>query len=295
MVKLVPRSKIQQKLNSFQEGSKIREKIRAPFNVSTINDIEEVDYISRDSTMEELYPNTVRLYDKDRDFVQKRDSIDMSKVIPYIPEKEITLTNAGNLTGVTLSTNMLDSIAKYAKRYNFPIMKAISIPATETGLGMFPSYTKLTPHYMNYYRKVGGNFKQNSYVTPTDLFNDHNYFISPEREIMNVILKEHFYDSTGARDSYINTNEAPTSSHIANSSWSNYFNSSIEDKIGKAGRTKERTGLYTENMDPYEHAFRYMKLGRYNSGDSNWEFRRAKREQELSNSPEIQEWIKSIK
>lgn len=298
MTKLIPRYKILQRINSFQKGSKIREKIRFPFNKSTINDIEGIDYIERDLTMKELYPNTTELYDRDRNFVQKRDSIDMSKVIPYIPEKEVVLTNAGDLTGVTLSTNLLDSIAEYAKVYNYPVMKAISIPATETGLGIFPSYTGLTPSEMNQYRNSGGNFKAQEYVTPTDLFNDHNYFISPEREVMNVVLKGKYHDSTGSRDSYINTNEVPTASHIFDSprqNWYNFFNQNVEDRIKNSGKPKKRIGLYKENMDPYEHAFKYAESGRYNSGDPNWEARRAKREQELLSSPEIQEWLKSIK
>lgn len=297
MTKLVPRSKLQQKINKFQKG-KIIEKIKAPFNVSRANDIEGIDYVWRDLTMKEVYPSTVKLYDRDRDFIQKRDSIDMSKVIPYIPEKEIVLTNAGDLNGVTVSTNLLDSIAKYAKKYNYPIMKALSIPAVETGLGIFPSYTKLTPSEMNWYRNKGGNFKRQEYVTPTDLFNDHNYFISPEREVMNIILKGTFHDSTGARDSYINTNEAPTAPSIDSpefSIWRDYFNQDIENRIKDSGKPKKRVGLYKEDIDPYEHAFKYAESGGYNPGDSTWESRRAKRELELSGSPEIQKWLKSVK
>lgn len=298
MTKLIPRSKIQQKINSFQKGNKIREKIRFPFDRSTIDDIEGIDYIERDLTMKELYPNTTELYDKDRNFVQKRDSIDMSKVIPYIQKKEIVLTHAGDLTGITLSTNLLDSIAKYAKIHNYPVMKAISIPATETGLGIFPSYTGLTPKEMNYFRNKGGSFKAQGYVTPTDLFNNHNYFISPEREVMNAVLKGKYHDSTGARDSYIDSNEVPTADHVSDSyrqNWYNYFNQNVEDRIKNSGKPKKRIGLYRENMDPYEHTFRYAESGRYNPGDPNWETRRAKRERELRSSPEIQEWLKSTK
>lgn len=55
--------------------------------------------------------------------------------IPYIAEKNIKLTNAGKLTGAEFSTNMLDSIAKYAARAKLPIKQAIGLAAQESSLG----------------------------------------------------------------------------------------------------------------------------------------------------------------
>jgi len=55
--------------------------------------------------------------------------------IPFIKDKEITLTNAGLYTGAKLSTNLLDSIAKYAKISGLPLKTAVGLVAKETSLG----------------------------------------------------------------------------------------------------------------------------------------------------------------
>lgn len=60
--------------------------------------------------------------------------------IPYIKEKEIKLTNAGKLTGARLSTNQLDSIAKYANRAGLPIKTALGLVGQESAFGNYFGY-----------------------------------------------------------------------------------------------------------------------------------------------------------
>lgn len=55
--------------------------------------------------------------------------------IPFIEDKAITLTNAGNATGARLSTNLLDSIADNAARAGIPLETALGIAVKETTLG----------------------------------------------------------------------------------------------------------------------------------------------------------------
>jgi hypothetical protein len=59
--------------------------------------------------------------------------------IPFIPEKKITLTNAGLATGAVLSTNLLDSIAVNAERAGLPIKTAIGLATKESTLNN-PTY-----------------------------------------------------------------------------------------------------------------------------------------------------------
>jgi hypothetical protein len=64
--------------------------------------------------------------------MQKKDS---AGIIPYIPEKAIKLTNAGKDTGVTFSTNLLDSIAKYSNITDLPLKSALGLAGQESTFG----------------------------------------------------------------------------------------------------------------------------------------------------------------
>lgn len=55
--------------------------------------------------------------------------------IPFIPEKQITLSNAGLATGAILSTNMLDSIADSAEKERLSLKTALGIATKESTLG----------------------------------------------------------------------------------------------------------------------------------------------------------------
>lgn len=56
-------------------------------------------------------------------------------IIPFIPEKQITLSNAGLATGAVLSTNMLDSIADSAEKERLSLKTALGIAVKESTLG----------------------------------------------------------------------------------------------------------------------------------------------------------------
>ena len=52
--------------------------------------------------------------------------------IPYIKNKAVTLTKAGRATGARVSTNQLDSIAKYANRAGLSIPTAFGMVIKES-------------------------------------------------------------------------------------------------------------------------------------------------------------------
>ena len=68
-------------------------------------------------------------------------------MIPFIEEKAITLSNAGKDTGVRLSTNMLDSIAKYADKADISLQDALGLAGQEStfGKGYFLDQSAITP------------------------------------------------------------------------------------------------------------------------------------------------------
>lgn len=78
-------------------------------------------------------PNTYRLKEKE----ESVDSITDPRPykIPYIKNKGVTLTNAGRATGAHLSTNMLDSIAKYSTITGLPFRDAVGLATKESTLG----------------------------------------------------------------------------------------------------------------------------------------------------------------
>ena len=69
------------------------------------NELDEI----RKSELESL--RTLQWYeDIEKRMINKRRETAKKYDIPFIPEKEITLTNAGSMTGSKISTNLLDSI-----------------------------------------------------------------------------------------------------------------------------------------------------------------------------------------
>lgn len=55
--------------------------------------------------------------------------------IPFIENKRVTLSDAGLATGAIISTNLLDSIAKYAEQTGLPIKTALGLATKESTLG----------------------------------------------------------------------------------------------------------------------------------------------------------------
>lgn len=84
--------------------------------------------------LKQLVPNHITK--SEQDTFNKRQKEEKNKyVIPYIPEKEITLTSGRYNTG-KISTNLLDSIYDAAKRTNTDVWTALAIAGNETGLGI---------------------------------------------------------------------------------------------------------------------------------------------------------------
>lgn len=84
--------------------------------------------------LKQLVPNYITSSEQQY-FNEKEDKEKNKYVIPYIPEKEITLTSGRYNTG-KISTNLLDSIYDAAKRTNTDIWTALAIAGRETGLGI---------------------------------------------------------------------------------------------------------------------------------------------------------------
>lgn len=64
-----------------------------------------------------------------------RNQANRISTIPFIRKKAITLHNAGIASGAKLSTNLLDSISKYAGEAGLPIETALGLATKESTLG----------------------------------------------------------------------------------------------------------------------------------------------------------------
>lgn len=103
--------------------------------------------------------------------------------IPYIKEKEIKLTNAGKLTGARLSTNQLDSIAKYASKAGLPIKTALGLVGQESAFGNYFGYANNAKD-LNTYNTQSKEIRDKYGIPTYKIVNYEN--LIPERTPTNV-------------------------------------------------------------------------------------------------------------
>ena len=117
-----------------------------------------------------------KLEDKTARRIQRfnADKINHSYDIPYIPEKEIVVPGVGRV-----STNALDSIAKYSVMAGIPLEEGLGLAAQETAFGANP--------YYNY----GSNSEANRALGNSSYF--RNYGVIPA----NYLVRDwHYFDLT---------------------------------------------------------------------------------------------------
>lgn len=205
-----------------------------------------------------------------------RKRVEKKYLIPFIEGKKVKLTNAGNASGVVISTNMLDSIAKYGKQVGIPALEAIGLFTQESTLGSHKDRTKGImydrPAPDNQWYSERTNYNGWS---PIVLSSDWNYFKdNPYVEYLNStaeITKEEVDRESKHRGRKIDK-------------W----------EIGRRHfRNQEKNFNYF--IPPILHALEYYKSGKYNSKEPDHTFKVRARAKELKNSPEIQEWMKTSK
>ena len=202
--------------------------------------------------------------EKAKNFQYLRNLTNEQGIIPFIEEKAIRLSNAGKDTGVRLSTNMLDSIAKYADKADIPLQDALGLAGQESTFGK-------------------GYFLDQHPITPSVLVSDWNYsddLLSADRTenpyigLMRTAQRK--YDSGGYDES--------GRFMIYNPDYIKALQGGLPfaDKEAKRLRT---------DIPVLEHAFKKFKSGKYNPGDPNHTQMVKDRGEALMQSPEIQKWI----
>ena len=154
----------------------------------------------------------------------------VNEQIPYIK-----LSKAGKLTGIKLTTNQLDNIAKYANKVELPIKTALGLVGQENAFGNYFGYAN-NAKFLNEYHKQG-EMNRDIFGIPT--YNIVNY----ERLLPNKI-------PTLVDDNADNPNQQNLVNNKANDVWGSpeiqkWYRTSPYVKHRLGGRCKLRNGGLT--------------------------------------------------
>ena len=178
-----------------------------------------------------------------------RNTSPNSYYIPYILEKEIKVPGAGRV-----SSNTLDSIAKYATKVGVPIDEAIGLAIEETNLGAIPNFSMKA--------NLDAYKKQNNKLMPKDeqkalerAAQNSSYMRNFGGIYPQFLINDHEYDSKG------------------------YKGSKYE---------------YTTKIEsPLEHGLTIYKLGLYNPKDVNHTSKVREAGKKAMKSKVLQDWYKN--
>lgn len=203
--------------------------------------------------------------------------------IPFIPNKKITLSNAGLATGAVLSTNLLDSIAVNAERAGLPIKTAIGLATKESTLNN-PTYdlrnrAKISKLERSEFKRAkASNVEKN--IKPVQSM---GIFDTREGLLINYNPNDNPYSSV---KNYI-FKKAKT----------------FEDVLRMMRETEayaDRLAAKNESLPSKSYlqaGFEHYKKNpqKWNPGQSNYVELVNKRADEVWNSPEIQNWYKTYR
>ena len=224
-----------------------------------------------------------RTINREREFEAAKNKSGNER-IPYIKEKEIKLTNAGKLTGTKLTTNQLDSIAKYANKVGLPIKTALGLVGQESAFGNYFGYAN-NAKFLNEYHKQG---EMNRDIFGIPAYNIVNY----ERLLPNKIPT--LVDDNAINDKYAKRG-------INKFGYPAVINGDELDKLkvqheAYPGLAKKRAKFWKDIKVPtLELAFKAYKdhPNLYNAGNPNQQNLVNNKANDVWGSPEIQKWYRT--
>lgn len=224
-----------------------------------------------------------RTINREREFEAAKNKSGNER-IPYIKEKEIKLSKAGKLTGIKLTTNQLDSIAKYANKVGLPIKTALGLVGQESAFGNYFGYAN-NAKILNEYHKQG---EMNRDIFGIPAYNIVNY----ERLLPNKIPT--LVDDNAINDKYAKRG-------INKFGYSAVINGDELDKLkvqheSYPGLAKKRAKFWKDIKVPtLELAFKAYKdhPNLYNAGNPNQQNLVNNKANDVWGSPEIQKWYRT--
>ncbi|QOR58845.1 hypothetical protein KNV35_gp90 [uncultured phage cr8_1] len=224
-----------------------------------------------------------RTINREREFEAAKNKSGNER-IPYIKEKEIKLSKAGKLTGIKLTTNQLDSIAKYANKVGLPIKTALGLVGQESAFGNYFGYANNAKSLNEYHKQ--GEMNRDIFGIPT--YNIVNY----ERLLPNKIPT--LVDDNAINDKYAKRG-------INKFGYSAVINGDELDKLkvqheAYPGLAKKRAKFWKDIKVPtLELAFKAYKdhPNLYNAGNPNQQNLVNNKANDVWGSPEIQKWYRT--
>lgn len=224
-----------------------------------------------------------RTINREREFEAAKNKSGNER-IPYIKEKEIKLSKAGKLTGIKLTTNQLDSIAKYANKVGLPIKTALGLVGQESAFDNYFGYAN-NARFLNEYHKQG-EMNRDIFGIPT--YNIVNY----ERLLPDKI-------PTMVDDNAINHRYAKRG--INKFGYPAIINDKELDRLkveheAYPGLAKKRAKFWKDIKVPtLELAFKAYKdhPNLYNAGNPNQQNLVNNKANDVWGSPEIQKWYRT--
>lgn len=224
-----------------------------------------------------------RTINREREFEAAKNKSGNER-IPYIKEKEIKLSKAGKLTGIKLTTNQLDSIAKYANKTGLPIKTALGLVGQESAFGNYFGYAN-NARFLNEYHNQG-EMNRDIFGIPT--YNIVNY----ERLLPDKI-------PTMVDDNAINHRYAKRG--INKFGYPAIINDKELDRLkveheAYPGLARKRAQFWRDIKVPtLELAFKLYKEypNLYNAGNPNQQNLVNSKANDVWGSPEIQEWYRT--
>lgn len=220
------------------------------------------------------YPAIYQTILEDQQFVKSRVSINRSKRVPFMGNKKTTVSS-GKSKGAPISTNLIDSINANLKN-PADRKKFIGISSRETDFGKWPAYSIVRDYNNVNNRSV---FQRTGSVSPSDIANNHSYYVSPSRGTLNIIFKQKgsqnpfIIGTPGAHynnSNYINT--LGTRSEWLDKQESNvrYQRSAGTFDPSKKRMDRNKSGVVTDyynpEPNPYQHAVDYFNDMKYGMG-----------------------------
>lgn len=219
--------------------------------------------LSNDSPNLPLYKADAQVW-KD---VLAKDKLERKHIIPNrlpnvrsikLNTKEIQTNNKGkkfsNFKGVEIPTNLIDSVYKWTKEANQPLVNGFGLLG-ETNAGNTAPMSE-DPNTKGYSNKVVRNNSGRyvSYIRPTELVNHHQFWLGPTSNLINHLIrngkvKDNIFESGSNAINYL-----PTDASYIEGDKKTY------NEVNNALRyIKKDTG----NPNPFINALDYFKTGKY--------------------------------
>lgn len=235
-------------------------------------DFNDDNYVAEANSRLELsndYPN-LPLYKADAQVwkdVLAKDKLERKHIIPNrlpnvrsikLNTKEIQTNNKGkkfsNFKGVEIPTNLIDSVYKWTKEANQPLVNGFGLLG-ETNAGNTAPMSE-DPNTKGYSNKVVRNNSGRyvSYIRPTELVNHHQFWLGPTSNLINHLIrngkvKDNIFESGSNAINYL-----PTDASYIEGDKKTY------NEVNNALKyIKKDTG----NPNPFINALDYFKTGKY--------------------------------